>query len=41
MNPYEAFERVDEKPLDYLVSDGGFSRIFRRLVCIGDSLSSG
>lgn len=41
MNPYEAFERVDEKPLDYLVPDGGFSRILRTLVCVGDSLSSG
>ena len=31
----------DEKPLDNLVSDGGFTGIFRTVACIGDSLSSG
>lgn len=31
----------DEKPLDRLVTDGGFCGIFRRICCIGDSLSSG
>lgn len=41
MNPFEAFDRPDEQPLDVLVSDGGFSCIFRRICCIGDSLSSG
>ena len=30
-----------EKPLDHLVSDGGFCNIFRTIGCIGDSLSSG
>lgn len=30
-----------EKPLASLVSDGGFCAIFRRIGCIGDSLSSG
>ncbi len=30
-----------EKPLDRMVTDGGFCSIFRSLVCIGDSLSSG
>ena len=30
-----------EKPLDRLVTDGGFCAIFRTVVCIGDSLSSG
>ena len=30
-----------EKPLDNLVSDGGFCGIFRTIGCIGDSLSSG
>lgn len=30
-----------EKPLDRLVSDGGFCAIFRTIACIGDSLSSG
>ena len=31
----------NEKPLDNLVSDGGFSGIFRTVACVGDSLSSG
>ena len=31
----------NEKPLDNLVSDGGFCGIFRTICCIGDSLSSG
>lgn len=31
----------DEKPLDNLVTDGGFTSIFRTIGCIGDSLSSG
>ena len=31
----------DEKPLDRLVTDGGFCRIFRSIACVGDSLSSG
>ena len=31
----------NEKPLDNLVSDGGFCGIFRKIACIGDSLSSG
>ncbi len=31
----------DEKPLDNLVDDGGFCKIFRTIGCIGDSLSSG
>ena len=30
-----------EKPLDRLVSDGGFCGIMRTIACIGDSLSSG
>lgn len=30
-----------EKPLDRLVSDGGFCSIFRTVACIGDSLASG
>ena len=32
---------VGEKPLDRIVTDGGFCSIFRRIACIGDSLSSG
>lgn len=31
----------NEKPLDNLVSDGGFAAIFRTVACIGDSLASG
>ena len=31
----------NEKPLDNLVSDGGFCSIFRTICCVGDSLSSG
>lgn len=30
-----------EKPLDNIVSNGGFCGIFRTIACIGDSLSSG
>lgn len=30
-----------EKPLDQIVSDGGYCSIFRRIACVGDSLSSG
>jgi len=41
MNPFEPFGRVDEKPLDYLLTDGGFSAIFRTIGCVGDSMSSG
>ncbi len=32
---------ADEKPLDKLVTDGGFCGIFRTIACVGDSLSSG
>lgn len=31
----------EEKPLDNIVFDGGYSRVFRTIGCIGDSLSSG
>lgn len=31
----------NEKPLDRLVTDGGFAAIFRSYGCVGDSLSSG
>ena len=30
-----------ERPLDTIAVNGGFCRIFRRICCIGDSLSSG
>ncbi len=32
---------TDEKPLDRIVDDGGFTSIFRTIGCIGDSLASG
>ena len=31
----------DEKPLDRIVDDGGFVKIFRKIAYVGDSLSSG
>ncbi len=31
----------NEKPLDTIVSDGGYTGIFRTIACVGDSLSSG
>ena len=31
----------NEKPLDNIVTDGGYTSIFRTIGCIGDSLSSG
>ncbi len=31
----------DERPLDVIKPDGGFTGIFRTIACIGDSLSSG
>ena len=40
VHEYLALDK-DEKPLDRLVSDGGFCSIFRNIACIGDSLSSG
>lgn len=35
------FFREDERPLENLVTDGGFAGVFRTIGCIGDSLSSG
>ena len=35
------FFNENEKPLDTLISDGGFCSIFRTVACIGDSLASG
>lgn len=42
MNIYE-YMSIDEneKPLDRIVTDGGFCAIFRKIACIGDSLASG
>lgn len=39
MTPYYAIP--GEKPLDRIPADGGLAGIFRRVGCIGDSLSSG
>lgn len=33
--------KENEKPLDNMVTDGGFCGIFRKIGCIGDSLASG
>lgn len=42
MNIYEYMSvGENEKPLDRIVTDGGFCGIFRTIACIGDSLSSG
>ncbi len=42
MNIFEYISIAEnEKPLDRMVSDGGFCSIFRTIACIGDSLSSG
>jgi len=42
MNIYEYLATEEnEKPLDRIVTDGGFTGIFRRIACVGDSLSSG
>jgi lysophospholipase L1-like esterase len=42
MNIYEYMSLGEyEKPLDRIVTDGGFCAIFRTIACIGDSLSSG
>ena len=41
MNIQEFIAQENEKPLDRIVLDGGFTSIFRTIACIGDSLSSG
>lgn len=41
MNIEEFIGNESEKPLDRIVSDGGFTAIFRTICCVGDSLSSG
>ena len=41
MNIDEFLAKENEKPLDRIVSDGGFTSIFRTICCVGDSLSSG
>lgn len=41
MNLYYNINDPDERPLDHLVSDGGYCGILRTIGCVGDSLSSG
>lgn len=41
MNLKSIFENNDEKPLDNIPADGGYTAIFRTIACVGDSLSSG
>ncbi len=41
MNLSEFLPAENERPLDRLPADGGFTGIFRTIACIGDSLSSG
>ncbi len=41
MDIREFYAGSDEQPLDKLVSDGGFTGIFRKIGAVGDSLSSG
>ncbi len=41
MDMREFLPNPNEKPLDRLPADGGYTSIFRTIACIGDSLSSG
>ena len=41
MNIYEYINGTSEKPLDNIVMDGGFAKIFRTIACVGDSFASG
>lgn len=41
MNEFRYTAPADEKPLEHLVTDGGYTSIFRTIACVGDSLSSG
>lgn len=41
MNLQDFFDNETEQPLDRLLTDGGYTAIFRTIACIGDSLSSG
>lgn len=41
MNFAYYYPSENEKPLDRILTDGGFCSIFRRIGCVGDSLSSG
>lgn len=41
MDVLEMFQNNNEKPLEKMVDDGGYTGIFRTIACVGDSLSSG
>ena len=41
MNKYRYTAPVDEKPLEHMVTDGGYTSIFRTIACVGDSMASG
>ncbi len=41
MNLYRYEAPAEEKPLEHLVTDGGYTSVFRTIACVGDSLSSG
>ncbi len=41
MNLENIFKNENEKPLDNIPADGGYTAIFRTIACVGDSLSSG
>ncbi len=41
MDMTEFLPQLNEKPLEHLPVDGGYTSIFRTIACIGDSLSSG
>ncbi len=40
-NIYRYGAPADEKPLEHMVSNGGYASIFRVIACVGDSLASG
>ena len=41
MNLNEMIFATDEKPLDLMPENGGYTAIFRKIGVVGDSLSSG
>lgn len=41
MDIRDYMKKENEKPLDNIVTNGGFCGIFRKIACIGDSLASG
>ena len=41
MNKYRYTAPAEEKPLEHMVTDGGYTSIFRTIACVGDSMASG